>query len=236
MLTIAYSTRESKPDFIEYLKKSSGFKKIDVIEKINNGEKSLAETYNEILNEATTDIVVFCHDDIYFDTTGWYHKIKKHFDKTEYGIIGMAGTTEMPENGMWWTDRRKMIGVVNHESEGKKWSSKYAEEVGNNVAPVVVIDGVFIAVHKQRIKSNFNEDFKGFHFYDIPFCVDNYLQGVKIGVITNIRITHKSIGMTNQQWEDNRKLFEEKYKDNLPLKVPFNSEKRLKIEMESMEP
>ena len=229
MLTIAYSTRESKPDFIEYLKKSSGFKKIDVIEKINNGEKSLAETYNEILNEATTDIVVFCHDDIYFDTTGWYHKIKKHFDKTEYGIIGMAGTTEMPENGMWWTDRRKMIGVVNHESEGKKWSSKYAEEVGNNVAPVVVIDGVFIAVHKQRIKSNFNEDFKGFHFYDIPFCVDNYLQGVKIGVITNIRITHKSIGMTNQQWEDNRKLFEEKYKDNLPLKVPFNSEKRLKI-------
>ena len=229
MLTIAYSTKESKPEFIEYLKKSSGFKKIHVIEKINNGEKSLAETYNEVLNEATTDIVVFCHDDIYFDTTGWYHKIQKHFDKTEYGIIGMAGTTAMPENGMWWADRRKMIGVVNHESEGKKWASKYAEEIGNNVAPVVVVDGVFMAVHKQRIKSNFNEDFKGFHFYDIPFCVDNYLQDVKIGVITNIRITHKSIGMTNQQWEDNRKLFEEKYKDNLPLKVPFNSERRLKI-------
>ena len=71
MLTIAYSTREHKPEFIEYLKKSSGFKKIEVIEKVNNGEKSLAKLYNEILSEAKTDIIVFCHDDIYFDTTGW---------------------------------------------------------------------------------------------------------------------------------------------------------------------
>jgi hypothetical protein len=38
MITIGYSTRESKPEFIEYLKKSSGFKKIEVIEKINNGD------------------------------------------------------------------------------------------------------------------------------------------------------------------------------------------------------
>jgi hypothetical protein len=34
MITVGYSTRESKPEFIEYLKKSSGFKKLEVIEKI----------------------------------------------------------------------------------------------------------------------------------------------------------------------------------------------------------
>lgn len=65
MLTVGYSTREHKPEFIEYLKKSSGFKKINVIEKINNGEKSLSQVYNEILEESTTDIVVLCHDDLY---------------------------------------------------------------------------------------------------------------------------------------------------------------------------
>ena len=43
MLTVGYSTREHNPKFIEYLKKSSGFKKIEVIEKVNNGEKSLAK-------------------------------------------------------------------------------------------------------------------------------------------------------------------------------------------------
>jgi len=64
MITVGYSTRKSNPEFTEYLKKSSGFKKINVIEKINNGEKSLSQIYNEILSESTTDIVVFCHDDI----------------------------------------------------------------------------------------------------------------------------------------------------------------------------
>ena len=229
MLTIAYSTRESKHEFIEYLKKSSGFKKIDVIEKVNNGEKSLAEVYNEILSEAKTDIIVFCHDDIYFDTNGWYNKLMKHFEKSDYGIIGMAGTTSMPSSGMWWEDRKKMVGIVNHESGGKKWESKYSESFNNNICQTVIVDGLFIAIDKTKIKKNFNEDFKGFHFYDIPFCFENYLEGVKIGVITNIRITHKSIGQTNNQWEENRKLFEEKYKNNLPVKLPYDRERKIKV-------
>jgi glycosyltransferase involved in cell wall biosynthesis len=229
MITVGYSTRESKPEFIEYLKKSSGFKKIEVIEKINNGDKSLAQTYNEILSEAKTDIVVLCHDDIYFDTNSWYHKLIKHFDKSDFGIIGMAGTTYMPESGMWWEDRKKMIGIVNHESEGKKWTSKYADDLNNNIKQTVIVDGLFIAIHKKRIKHNFIEDFEGFHFYDIPFCFENHISGVKVGVITNIRITHKSIGQTNEQWEKNRILFSKKYKDNLPTKLPFDPTSRIKV-------
>ena len=229
MITIGYSTRESKPEFIEYLKKSSGFKKIEVIEKINNGDKSLSQTYNEILSEAKTDIVVLCHDDIYFDTNSWYHKLIKHFDKSDFGIIGMAGTTYMPASGQWWEDRRKMIGIVNHEHEGKKWASKYSDDLNNNIKQTVIVDGLFIAIHKKRIKHNFIEEFEGFHFYDIPFCFENHISGVKVGVITNIRITHKSIGQTNEQWEKNKILFSEKYKDNLPNKLPFDSDSRVKV-------
>jgi hypothetical protein len=181
------------------------------------------------LSEAKTDIVVLCHDDIYFDTNSWYSKLIKHFEKTDFGIIGMAGTTSMPSSGMWWQDRKKMVGIVNHENEGKKWESKYADSVGNSIIETVIVDGLFIAVHKKRIKKEFNEEFKGFHFYDIPFCFENHLEGVKVGVITNIRITHKSIGQTNEQWDSNRKMFEEKYKSNLPIKLPFDSQKKIKV-------
>ena len=229
MITIGYSTRNHNPEFTEYLKKSSGFKKIEVIEKINNGEKSLAEVYNEILNESKTDIVVFCHDDIYFDTPSWYSKLLKHFEKTDYGIIGVAGTTHMSETGRWWDEKKSMIGIVNHESGGKKWVSKYSEDFNNNVRQSVIVDGLFIAVSKGRIKSNFNESFKGFHFYDVSFCFENYLKDVKVGVIANIRITHKSIGQTNQQWEDNRIQFADLYKDNLPVKVPFDPNRRIRV-------
>lgn len=229
MITIGYSTREHNPKFIEYLKKSSGFKKIEVIEKINNGEKSLSQVYNEILEESKTDIVVLCHDDIYFDTNSWYYKLKTHFESSEYGILGVAGTTEMPSSGQWWEVRRKMIGIVNHESGGKKWTSKYSEDLGKSIRETVIVDGVFIALSKSRIKHNFDEEFKGFHFYDIGFCFKNQIEGVKVGVISNIRITHKSIGQTNEQWEENKKLFAQKYSENLPTKIPFDPNRRLKV-------
>jgi hypothetical protein len=229
MITVGYSTREHNPKFIEYLKKSSGFKKIEVIEKINNGEKSLSQVYNEILEESKTDIVVLCHDDIYFDTTGWYHKIKTHFEKSDFGILGVAGTTNMPETGRWWDTRKNMIGIVNHENGGKKWTSKYSEDFGKSIAESVIVDGLFIVLSKSRIKHTFDEEFKGFHFYDIAFCYRNYLENVKVGVVTNIRITHKSIGQTNEQWEENRQFFVQKYGKNLPSKIPFDVNKRLKV-------
>jgi hypothetical protein len=47
--------------------------------------------------------------------------------------------------------------------------------------------------------------------------------------VTNIRITHKSIGQTNEQWEENRQFFVQKYGKNLPSKIPFDVNKRLKV-------
>lgn len=229
MITIGYSTRTSNPQLQEYFKKSCGHPKVEVIEKVNPNGKSLTEVYNEILNESSNDIVVLCHDDIYFEKNGWGNKIIKHFDKTDYGILGVAGTTYLPKSGMWWEDRSKMYGVVNHEHEGKKWESKYSDSLGNDIQQTVLVDGLFIVIHKKRIKETFNEEVKGFHLYDVDFCFRNYLHEVKIGVLYNIRLTHKSIGMTNEEWEKNRILFSEKWSDYLPVKITKKPGEKLKI-------
>lgn len=237
MITIAFSTKTPKPELIEHFKKSSGYEKgITVIQKINNGEKSLAQVYNEILEESPNNIIIFTHDDVYFDTKAWYHKIKSHFEKSHYGILGMAGTTNLSETGQWWetSKRKNMIGIVNHESNGKKWESKYSESFGNDIHSAVIVDGVFMAVDRTRLKSKFLEEFDGFHFYDIPFCYENYLNDVAVGVITNVRLTHKSVGITNEQWEKNRQLFVEKYSTSLPTKVPFDSKKKIKVLLSSI--
>ena len=234
MITIGYSTRDPKPEFIEYLKTSSGLKNVDVIQVINNGDKSLSQVYNEIMSESKTDIIVLCHDDIYFDSKKWGEKILKHFEKSDFGIIGMAGTTQMPKSGKWWENKTKMVGIVNHESGGKKWESKYSESLDNSILETVIVDGLFIAIDKTKIKKNFNEEFKGFHFYDIPFCFENHIEGVKVGVITNIRLTHKSIGQTNEQWEENRKLFESKYESYLPVKLSYDPKRKIKVLISSL--
>jgi hypothetical protein len=190
MITIGFSTRKSNPTFIEHIRKTVGPKNVEIIEVVNDGEKSLTKVYNEILNQAKNDIVVLCHDDIIFEDKGWGNKLIKHFDKTNFGILGVAGTTNMPASGMWWEDRTKMLGIVKHREGDKKWESKYSTSLGNEAEKAVIVDGVFMAIHKDRIKSNFVEDFDGFHFYDISFCFENYMKGVDIGVVYNIRLTH----------------------------------------------
>jgi hypothetical protein len=217
MITIGYSTRSHKPEFIEYLRGVAGHPKVQIIEKINNGEKSLSQVYNEIIEESEFDIVVLCHDDIYFDSKKFALKIEKHFSKSDYGIIGVAGTTSIHETGRWWTDSTKMVGIVNHEHEGKKWESKFASGIPNYIHQVCLIDGLFIALNKTKIKHFFNEEVLGFHFYDVTFCTENYLSDVKIGVVYDIRITHKSIGMTNDSWEQNREQYIETFKKHLPI-------------------
>lgn len=223
MITIGFSTRKIDNSFIEMLKKSSGVPNPEIIPIENNGEYSLTELYNKILDQSKNDIVILCHDDIYFDSKNWGQKILNHFKRnSDYGILGLAGTTNMPKSAKWWEDFSKMKGIVNHEHGGKKWESKYSQSKGNELDDVVLVDGLFIVINKKNIKNRFNEEIGGFHFYDVDFSFRNFIEGVKIGVMYDVRVTHKSIGQTNYQWEKNREIFAEKYKDVLPVKVKRN--------------
>ena len=223
MITIGYSTRTTKPEFQEYLKKTCKLKNVQVIEKVNNGEKNLSETYNEIISESQYDIIVLCHDDIEFDSKNWGEKLLKNFRKNpEYGILGLAGSKYLDTSSQWWKVPQTMFGIVNHKHEGKKWTSTYSKNINENIEEVALVDGLFIALDKTKIVHKFDETIKGFHFYDLGFTVPNHLEGVGIGVMFNIRVTHLSIGQTNQQWENNRIEFSEKYKSSLPIDITEN--------------
>ena len=43
---------------------------------------------------------------------------------------------------------------------------------------MVCVDGVFMAVNRQQLAENFNETLSGFHFYDIDFCLNNFIDGI----------------------------------------------------------
>ena len=220
MLTVIYCTRKTNPEHKEHLIKSSGLHKhIEIIEIINNGE-SLTKAYNRGLKQAEYKHVVFCHDDITIETKQWGVKLLKQFEKNpEYAIIGVAGSKNMPVSGQWWEKRNKMYGRVQHTHEGKTWLSAYSDDLGQELEEVINVDGVFFAADITKLEKNFNESVEGFHFYDVTFCFENYLAGVKIGVTTAVRVNHQSIGMTNEQWESNREIFAETFKDNLPVDI-----------------
>jgi len=232
MVSIVYCTRETNPAHKEHLIKSSGLHKhVEVIEIINNGE-SLTKCYNRGLEQAKYDIVVFCHDDLTVETKQWGKKLVKMYDKNpEFGILGVAGTKYMAETGMWWEKRKKMYGRVKHTSEGKSWLNSYSADIGTDIEEVIVVDGVFFSCHKGRIKHGFDESVEGFHFYDIDFTFRNYLDGVKVGVHTFLKVNHQSIGETNDEWEVNRKRFAERFAKVLPINIKREFRKNEKIKV-----
>lgn len=231
MISVFYCTRASNPKHLEHLKKTCGLKDVEIIEYINNGE-GLTKPYNQALKTAKYDIVAFLHDDIEIRTDNWGNKLLKHYKRNpEFGILGVAGTKYMGTSGRWWDDRKKMYGQVYHTSEGKTWLSKYSEDQGNQLEEVALVDGVFFSVCKSRLKKTFDETYIGFHFYDVTFCVANHLAGVKIGVHTDIKINHMSIGATNQEWEENRIVFASEYKPWLPIHIKKSFGKNDKIKV-----
>jgi hypothetical protein len=219
-ISVVISTRKIDDNYLKHVEKMFSHPKTQILVYENDGVSSLPEIYNEGLNEATNDIIVFMHDDLILETKNITPKIIKLFETNpEYGVIGLAGTDNLL-SGMWWQDRTSMYGVVGHEHEGKRHVNHYSKEsFSEKLKEVVVVDGLFMMVHRGRIKHKFNEQFEGFHFYDLPICIENHLDGVKVGVTTKIMVTHKSIGMVNKKWEKNKFLFEALYEKNFPLKV-----------------
>ena len=222
-IIVVYSSHlpaEVDRKFDELIRRTIGTKH-RIIRTLNENQFSLATVYNTAMDSVYEDenaIYVFCHNDIIFKTQNWGRRLLARFNHSDYGILGIAGTTYFSKTARWWDDRSKMYGIVEHSDGTKEWVSEYSNPLPN-IQPTVLVDGLFMAVDPDKIEKKFNTNYGKFHFYDVSFCIDNYLEDVEIGVITDIRVLHKSVGQTNQEWENNRIKFAEEYNEHLPLKV-----------------
>lgn len=223
-ITVVISSRKNDDEstaFIDTIKETVGCK-ANVIFVVNNNSLSLSRLYYSMLNneQIESDIVVFCHDDIEFLKKGWGEELIRLFSKNKkYGIIGVAGSAEFDEKAAWWNYKRR-YGQVLHKHNGKSWLTAFSPLLDKDLEEVCVIDGLFIAVKRSRISKNFDPELPGFDFYDIDFCLANFLDGKsKIGVTTNIRLAHKSIGELSENWYKNREIINRKYGDEYPIKV-----------------
>lgn len=225
-LAVIISSRKTPDEmngFIESIKQTCGYG-CNIMFNINQNGTSLSTLYNKSLNESDADYFIFIHDDVEFLRSGWGNEIVRLFNENEdYGIIGVAGTAEYnsmktKEHGAWWR-YKKIFGQVLHRHDGKSWLTAFSPLLDKDLEEVVLVDGLFIAVAKDRITKQFDEDFT-FDHYDTSFCISNFIdKKTKIGVTTNIRLAHKSIGEMRPDWESSLIKLNEKYGNNFPLRV-----------------
>lgn len=230
-ITVVFCSRKSSEEitpFISHVKDTCGCE-ANVMYVHNPDGVSLSKIYADMLSssEIETEIVVFIHDDIEFLRNGWGNEVLRLFNEhKEYGIIGVAGSAQFDEGAAWWNYEKK-YGQVLHRSEGKSWLTAFSPLLDKDLQEVVVIDGLFMAVHKNRIGENFSRDIQSFDFYDIYFCLVNYLNNAcKIGVTTNIRLAHNSIGKLKPSWHENRNIIIEKFKKYFPIDLEKDKKRK----------
>ena len=212
---------EENKGFIDHIKETCGCD-LNVICVHNPDGISISKIYADMTvnEEIETNIIVYIHDDIEFLRKGWGKEILRLFNENEkYGIIGVARSAQFDENGAWWNYEKK-FGQVLHRWEGKSWLTAFSPLLDKDLQEVAVIDGLFIAIHKKRISENFSREIESFDFYDIHFCLSNLLKKkCKIGVTTNIRVAHNSIGKLKDSWYKNREIINEKFGRKFPIDI-----------------
>ena len=214
-------TGEELKPFIEHLKETSECN--THVYFIHNPEGvSLSKIYADMVDskDIKENILVFIHDDIEFLRKGWGHEILRLFDENQdYSIIGVAGSAQFDKNGAWWNYEKK-FGQVLHRHDGKSWLTAFSPLLEKDLQEVVIVDGLFIALDKRKISSNFDRALDGFDMYDVSLCLQNYFDGkYKIGVTTNIRIAHNSIGELKPTWYQNREIINNRWGDKFPIDI-----------------
>ena len=226
-ITVVFCTRETDHEkmegFMDMLQKTAGCE-ITISMVSNPDGVSLSQVYGDVLESdyIQSDIVVFVHDDIEFLRDGWGTELIRLFkENKKYGIIGVAGSAQFDQNGGCWK-YEKRFGQVLRRHDGKSWLSAFSPLLQYDLQEVAVIDGLFIAINKTRITQNFVKDIDSKHMYDIAFCLANLTDKnnkYKIGVTTNIRIAHNSIGELDESWYKAREQVNEMFGKFYPIDV-----------------
>ena len=177
----------------------------------NRGGIGICRVYNEGLKRAKFPYVCFVHEDVRFLTKDWGKIVVEKLNNKEIGVLGVAGTSLMPENGMWFSVKRPFVkGQVVHVVNGKEQLERFG--IIRNDTEVVVLDGLFLCCRKEVAENfKFDEKFEGFYFYDVDFTL-RVSKELKNIVTYDILLKHFSGGKRDKSYELSRKEFIQKYK------------------------
>lgn len=203
MLRIVSATRRSKATFadsrlgrtIRNLQTRGGV----VADIAYDNQTGLPEVYNAAIDRAEAeDNLAFIHDDVFVHD--WFLPERVTEGLSRFSVIGVAGNRRrVPRQPAWafiddkftWDAFDNLSGAVAHDVRGATAISRY----GPTPVPVVLLDGVFLAVRAATLKQagvRFDTRFH-FHCYDLDFCRACERAGLTLGTWP-IALTHASGG------------------------------------------
>jgi len=158
------------------------------------------------------DVLIFCHNDCGIIDPLFKEKVDRFFETTDVALLGFVGSSKMKEDLCWWNSEPQYLR--GHLMQGNKDDNNATHLIKGAIGfynDLIMIDGFcFVTLGKyfKNFPINFDNSYKGNHFYDMDLCRQFMFQDLKIGV-ADILMYHKSPGSSpsDENWKSDRANF-----------------------------
>ena len=186
----------------------------------SHGKYSNSSAYNRGVERSLYPYVCFVHDDVLFRKKNWGTNLISHLADKKVGIVGVAGGKMMTNVPASWAVGGRCIHIIQH-LKNKKTAHvevKDPSDFTGNRLPVVLLDGVFLAMRKDLFDVvRFDETIPGFHGYDFDISAQAVIAGFNNYVVYDILLEHFSEGNRDASYYINLTNIHKKWENKLPL-------------------
>jgi GT2 family glycosyltransferase len=178
-----------------------------------NNTQGLPTRYNEAIEEARSSpaVLVFVHDDVHLLGYFFADEIRKALKRFE--VVGIVGNRRrVPRQPSWafshfddsgagiWDAAGNLSGAMGY---GKGSQLIGFNDFGPTCQEVKLLDGMLLAAESSVLLANevfFDERFD-FHFYDLDFCRQAEMKGLRLGT-WNISAIHEGLqSLDTPEWK-----------------------------------
>ena len=222
MISIVICSRkpEIAPSLKENIKNTIGVG-YEIITIDNSGnDYSIFSAYNKGVDQSRFPYVCLLHEDVLFRTKNWGINLVRHLAGENTGIVGVAGGKIMTKVPASWAVGGRCIHIIQRLKNKKATLAEVKDppNFAGNRLPVVLLDGVFLAMRKDLFDVvRFDETIPGFHGYDFDISAQAAIAGFSNYVVYDILLEHFSEGNRDASYYNNLTNIHKKWENKLPL-------------------
>ena len=141
--------------------------------------RSITEGYNAAMNESDAKYKIYMHQDVFILNRRFLFDLLDIFKSDEtIGLVGMVGSPDIPEHGVWW-ESEHTFGCVYGALAEETVLHDYRGHTGR-YGETKIVDGLLMAT---QYDLPWREDlFDGWHFYDASQCCEFLRKKYKVYV------------------------------------------------------
>jgi len=173
---------------------------------LQEGYRSASLAYNDALDKAETDLVVFCHQDVYFPES-WLGDLQRSLDMLaisdpNWGVLGGFGAT----------NRREWLGYV--------YSTGLGVMGGPFERPIEIetLDE-YVLILRKSSGLRFDPNLPHFHFYGTDICMAAREQGKRCYAIPAFAVHNTSFGAVAPGFDEGCRYIAKRWKKFLPIQT-----------------